>query len=71
MQERRPVLNKHQRVVAEAVAALLEPILTEMNQELDIIATQMQALLVQLAALEARIGAAGRRDGPCLPEKRG
>jgi hypothetical protein len=62
MQER-PALTKHQQVIAQAVATMLEPILKEIDQKLDAIRQQMDTLLAELATTAARVEEAARRNG--------
>jgi hypothetical protein len=50
----RPALAKHQKAVADAVVAALEPILAEMDRKLDM-------LLAQLGAAETAIRETARR----------
>jgi hypothetical protein len=70
----RPAVTLHQQILAQAVAqavvALLKPILTEMNQKLDRIAETVEALLARLAAMEARIDEAAR-NGAMPPGEAG
>jgi len=50
----RPALTKHQQVVAQAVATILEPVLREMDRKLDAISEKTDIVLGELAATVAR-----------------
>jgi hypothetical protein len=56
----RPALTKHQKAVAAAVAASLEPILIEMGRRLDSIAEKHEALMAQLDAASTALDKASR-----------
>jgi hypothetical protein len=56
----RPALTKHQKAVADAVAATLEPLLAEIGRKLD---TQ----LAQLEAAEASMRETARRLAAAIP----
>jgi hypothetical protein len=51
----RPALTKHQQVVAQAVATILEPVLKEMDRKLDRISDKLDILLAELAVVIARV----------------
>jgi hypothetical protein len=53
--DERPALTKHQKVVADAVAAVLEPVLKEMSRNLDVIAEKLDASETALREVARRI----------------
>jgi len=59
----RPALTKHQQVVAQAVATILEPALKEIDRKLDALSDKLDILLAELAVVIARVEEASQRNG--------
>jgi hypothetical protein len=59
----RPALTKHQQVIAQAVEAILEPVLKDMSRKLDVMAEKIDTLIMKLDATEAAARQVGQQRG--------
>jgi hypothetical protein len=51
----RPALTKHQQVIAQAVATILEPALKDIGRKLDTMTKKIDTLITKLEATEAAV----------------